>query len=378
MVIGAMISLIITTHALRSDYLKRSLFYYIEKQFPVHFIIADSSNYECIVKNKEYISYLKENFSINIRHVVFDANISWQDKLCKTIDYVYTKYIAIAADDDFISLFGMRKAIRFLQKNNDYSFVRGIEYGFTYTSHELIFYILSAHDSSHSLEQEDGMHRLDDIAKTYFSFCYSVYKTKDFKNMLSLACENNLHIKHFEIFWMLFFAFTGKGKSLDVPFYYKEIAHNSTGVSLSKSWLMESDFSSNKNILINLLQKLIINKYKLNKSTSLRLAQDKIDILFTTLFELIFFDENYEYKGFIIKGEKYKTIKKFFSLFYLKNMIKKRYYKYYVRKKIRNQYCRYIDHVYSPYRTEFIFIKKCILNTHLYAFADNLDYLIRI
>lgn len=104
------VSLIIPTHN-RHEYLERSILYFKEVGFEVYYCDSTICQYE-------------GNFATN-QHYLHFPNLSFQDKIRKSLDIIDSKFIALCADDDFICIESFKKGLLFIKENKDYKTVLG-------------------------------------------------------------------------------------------------------------------------------------------------------------------------------------------------------------------------------------------------------------
>jgi len=103
--------------------LKRILSYYHQygKDLPV--LIADSSSEENKKLNRETVSSFNEScFSYTDK---YDPNTTPHHKIADALQQVSTKYCVLCADDDFITLNGIKLSVDFLEHNPDFTVAHG-------------------------------------------------------------------------------------------------------------------------------------------------------------------------------------------------------------------------------------------------------------
>ncbi|MCF7804208.1 MAG: TIGR00180 family glycosyltransferase [Candidatus Marinimicrobia bacterium] len=101
----------------RHSYVKRSIDYYVGAPFSV--IYLDSS--EESIEN--------QNFKKNI-HYIHCPKKGFVKKIHTCLENINTKYVALCADDDFIPLDSIKFGLKFLEDNNSFKTVQGLNVGF--------------------------------------------------------------------------------------------------------------------------------------------------------------------------------------------------------------------------------------------------------
>ena len=144
-------------------------------------------------------------------------------KLAEALALVKTPLVAMCADDDFITLDGLKSSVGFLKSNADYSFAQGYAYQFQrFNSRIALWPILY---TRHTVEQDDWVERVDQAHSTIY---YGVNRTdvlftafeflarQDFGDITpSLAAFADTAIT-------LYAARVGKFKRINQPFALRE------------------------------------------------------------------------------------------------------------------------------------------------------------
>ncbi|MBN1275016.1 TIGR00180 family glycosyltransferase [Candidatus Woesearchaeota archaeon] len=106
----------------RSSYLSRQIRYYesLNSHFPI--IISDSSHNESKQKNKQLVHLMK---SVVVRYIEKNPRLDPYKKFVDLVNEVTTPYCIFCADDDFLHLPFLERAIRFLDSNPSYGVVQG-------------------------------------------------------------------------------------------------------------------------------------------------------------------------------------------------------------------------------------------------------------
>ena len=251
------VTLVIILHN-RHRNVDRLLEYYEDFESPI--IIADSSaEPHSFEKTRHNLTYL------------YTPGITYTQKIEQTIDKVFTPYISLCADDDFIIPDGLYNCIKFLEENKDYSVAQGLILNYyKYTiKQKLRFGLL--YKNNHSLPMDKPFERLQKIFTPYKSLLYAVHRTSILKTSFKHAEKNikNLYLNEYLISIMSILL----GKSKDLPFLYqvREYADNSDDKSADNLEVMIGDNKYNKelmlfqDVLINNSQSVTLDKEELKK-----------------------------------------------------------------------------------------------------------------
>jgi len=100
----------------RSRLLERALLFYSNLKFNCKFIIGDSStSKEQVIKVKKVIAKYKDQ--LNLELYIYNADISFGDKLNYLVNKVSDEFVAIVGDDDVFINTGLNECIDFLRSN---------------------------------------------------------------------------------------------------------------------------------------------------------------------------------------------------------------------------------------------------------------------
>lgn len=107
----------------RPDFLNRILSYYNSYKVNFNIIIADSSTKLNKKKNKKIVTSFPD---LKILYLdKFPDKLISHHKFAKMLKYAKSKYCVFCADDDFVVPNGINEAVKFLEKNPDYSAAHG-------------------------------------------------------------------------------------------------------------------------------------------------------------------------------------------------------------------------------------------------------------
>lgn len=119
----------------RPDYLRRILNYYSLTRVKFNIIVADSSKTSVKKINKKIIALFPK---LNILYLdKFPETKISHSKFAEMVKYAKNKYCVFCADDDFINPSGIKEAVKFLEKNPNYSSAHGTYISF-YTFKPLV------------------------------------------------------------------------------------------------------------------------------------------------------------------------------------------------------------------------------------------------
>ena len=107
-------TILIPTHN-RARYLERCVTWFHDLGYPI--VIADSSD-------AEWQSTLRDQAGVSYLHVPGGFEI-YVRKLHAALQTIATPFVAMCADDDFITGGGLATCVEFLQAHPDYSFSQG-------------------------------------------------------------------------------------------------------------------------------------------------------------------------------------------------------------------------------------------------------------
>lgn len=254
-------------------------------------------------------------------------NLTMHQKISKALYYVNTSYVAICADDDFISIDNLEYFLNFLEKNNDYSIVDGT---YIYFKSYFGFYkINKAYKNKYNYDNyyNDPNQRIKYAINNYTNFMYSVMRKKDLKiclDFVELVIGDNNLPEITEISINLISSILGKQRSLpkfwmskDLNRYshYTKISENNdqrkkTSAKVIGNW--NNFFKSDLGIKY---KKFITSEFFLNSS---KFDLDELSIIYKkdnskSLFRILLKNINKFFNGMPLMI--YKKIRIFFILF---------------------------------------------------------------
>jgi len=186
----------------RPGYLKRSLDYWGSTDIDI--IVADGSDNEyegCIPINVTYF-YNKE----------LTVGQRWLNALQK----VKTPYVAICADDDFLSINGIKSCLDYLKNFSDYASVQGISVTFQIDDKKNIYVEISNYKMlGHHIDGDVAQQRLNQLFDEYIYQIYSIYRLQVLRPAFE-ACKDLSNPNYLELAAAIVPTIFGKHKVLPV------------------------------------------------------------------------------------------------------------------------------------------------------------------
>ena len=317
------LTIIIPTIDYRNSLVSRSIEYY--RNLRVNLIIVDGSkkSYDYnLIKKEKYFHLNEKNF---IERVFFGL------KKAKT------KYVAICQDDDFLNYAALKKGIKFLDSNADYSFLNGIDIYFEKFLNKFYLTKVYPEENYFSSSSKDLYKRFRQMKKSKTQMTASLFRKKkiiqSLNNFQKLKLNKNNNLRLYdELAFSLFPILQGRYKFIReiwqirdravYPYYKKK--HD---LKKSNSIINISDLE-----FLNLPETKKLKKYFYNniKQKNKRLSFKKFSFYFDTefLFEnkvLKRFSSNF-YKSFVRVNLVYffnflKFFKKFIRIIFIEKKL---------------------------------------------------------
>jgi glycosyltransferase domain-containing protein len=165
----------------RSDFLRRLLYYFAREKFRHWLFIGDSSNDWHLKETKKVVNSLK---NLKIKH--FECpKLSDAEAIAKMNEFITTPYAAFLADDDLLSVSGLEKCMKFLDKNRDFGAAHGLGIGTRIFGEKPYGKISYVHPYPQViLNADSGSQRLKDyFASGPSTLIFSVHRTQDWRDM---------------------------------------------------------------------------------------------------------------------------------------------------------------------------------------------------
>jgi len=281
----------------RYPHLKRLLSYYQNQGFPFPIYIADSSS--DVIKDEKLLSMLK---TATIEWRKFDTKVPFPEKVLQALCEVTTTFVVLCADDDFITVSGMRASVNFLEKNTDYSCAHGRYFYFDVTGQKKYPVMVGRFGNEHSIEHEDASLRFESHLANYEATFYGVHNTKQlvafFKETIVLTSESRFG----ELIPTTLAAIEGKIKVLDLLYNCREcsaISDSQSGLSW-KNVLEEPNFQIKYYKIINRLSVALNQKSQMSSKCSSKLVKKTMgDYLIKSAGRKVFFLKVNNFYGLI-------------------------------------------------------------------------------
>ncbi len=107
----------------RCDFLKRAIAYYAKIGFQGHVFVADASDPQKFLENKENIKLYQSH--VQVGHFSCAGKSILESVDCVN-QFLQTPYAAVCSDDDFLCLKGLEDAVKFLDEHPDYCACHGV------------------------------------------------------------------------------------------------------------------------------------------------------------------------------------------------------------------------------------------------------------
>lgn len=209
------VTLIIATKN-RHIYLDRVIDYYSES--PIKILIADATEQ----------AYSSESLPSNVTYKHF-PNLAYANKLKCVAETLNTEYCLLCADDDFITLEGIEKSLKFLDANRDYSSAQGNYVAFYYVDRKLIFVPLYVAGIGLDINNTNPLDRAKRFFGSGIQMYYCVHRVENFKEIFETAADKIVSLNLLEYHIGLTSLINGKHKVLPMFYGCRELLYNSAG-----------------------------------------------------------------------------------------------------------------------------------------------------
>jgi len=168
------ISIVIPTYN-RSQYLNRSLDYW--KNFDINLYVVDSSE----------IYSKPESNSVTYFHT---PHLNFAEKIFYILEKITTPYVALCADDDFISKSGLLSSIDYLETHKDFSSAQGRMIGFYLNNDNSVeYYPTYISRMNFKVDHPDALSRIKRAMSEYMHIFYAVHRTESLKESFNVSKE---------------------------------------------------------------------------------------------------------------------------------------------------------------------------------------------
>ena len=209
----------------RTSYLRRILTYYSDQNTKFDIIVGDSSTEDNKKINKQTVQNLK-NLKIKYIDNYPSSNFQAYFKFSDMANLVKTKYTVFCADDDFITLKGIKESIKFLEKNKEFSTAQGYYINFE-SNKKGKFKWYPGYDYN-SITFQDPISRAQYLLANYSApVSYAVFKSKTLKKVYKEFKDSKVNPLFFgELLPAVLTLIEGKLKKLDVLYGARKIEDN--------------------------------------------------------------------------------------------------------------------------------------------------------
>jgi glycosyltransferase domain-containing protein len=286
-------SIIIPTYN-RPDCLRRLLVYYHRHAGDFSFVVADSSSKENKEINKESISSFPD---LKILHLNdYPEHIFPWVKYADALKHVKSEYGLFCADDDFIVPSAIKECLDFIEKNPDYSVVRGIYFCHSLKkikNGEARFDWVPVEYGGRSISFDNPSERLKThLAAGHTSTFYGVHRTDTLRFIFDEVTKTTSHGRLGEIVLTALTLIRGKMKIL--PVFYasrgpatgsiEKIYHHRPYFFTSWSSLMKGDtYQREYERAVDCLAMNLGKQTGLNSDLSMKAAGDALKAYFSSL-----------------------------------------------------------------------------------------------
>jgi len=257
----------------RPNNLGRLLKYYDGRTSRFELIIADSSSGNHFLQNKNSC----ERSNLQTTHTEYSEEIPLVDKINSSLKEVQTPYVAICADDDFISLVGLQSAIKFLIKNKSFSAAHGnyISYCAKKTKSGVTFDWSPSYTDSRTISQSKPKNRLHAHHSDYTPTFYAVHRTSSIREGFESAVTATDDVRFGELLPSMTAVINGKFKHLNV-FYGARYNAQQTGSTADNltDFIQAGSFTSKYHRYRNSLANRLEAQSDLTHEKSLTIVDD--------------------------------------------------------------------------------------------------------
>jgi len=193
--VSSKLTIVLTTYN-RSEKLEQLVNFYLVTNVRCRIIVTDCSTDNHLVNNKLLLSKFSEH--LRIEHLILPSDYCNYEAFYHGLNNVFTPYVVMSADDDFLIIKALLKSVDFLEKNLDYAACQGKQIFFTKWNNKILFgksYMVdtSIDGSTAELRIENSMINNDRFYAP--KSVYSVMRTGLTKNIyfdaLSLGLDHN-------------------------------------------------------------------------------------------------------------------------------------------------------------------------------------------
>ena len=345
-------NIIIPTHN-RPRYLQRILDYYSKYGNDFEIIVADSSSDENKKLNKKIILSFP---NLKIQYLdKYSTVINPNYKFADVVNYADEEYCVFCADDDFITPNGIKRSIDFLERNPDFTVVRGNQISFIIKGKIFKWEPIR---SCESIIFPDPKQRLIKHLSNYSTPTFhGVHRT----NFLKMVREETIKFIDYDRFSELLPSMIsliyGKMKCLDVLYGVREEIFNSGGrtVKTFNDLIREGSYDEKYNNFRNYLAIHLSKEAKLSVGESEKIIDEAMASYLKK------YCSNNNFRDFLIK-----KIKRILVFLNLPNSLYEKIRLIYLiieNSKPKDYYfLKHLEDPSSKYYNDFIKIRDCVIS----------------
>ena len=193
--VSSKLTIVLTTYN-RSEKLELLLNFYLLTNVRCRIIVTDCSTDNHLFNNKLLLSKFSEH--LRIEHLILPSDYCNYEAFYHGLNNVFTPYVVMSADDDFLIIKALLKSVDFLEKNSNHVACQGKQFFFTKKYNHILFgksYMVesSIDGSTAELRIESTMvnnHRFY-APKSVFSVMRSDMTKKIYFDALSLGLDHS-------------------------------------------------------------------------------------------------------------------------------------------------------------------------------------------
>jgi hypothetical protein len=146
------------------------------------------------------------------------------------LETINTPYVALCADDDFISISGLLSSIQFLERHKDFSSAQGRMIGFFSNQDSSVeYYPTYISRMNFKVEHPDSLTRIKNTMSQYMHIFYAVHRTESLKESFNVSREHSC-VRGWELGVNMISALYGAHKTL--PCFYLARDNDSPSTSV--------------------------------------------------------------------------------------------------------------------------------------------------
>ena len=206
-----------------SKFLRRTLDYLKDQQYPGRIVIADDSSGE----ERRFVESVRDNYpELWMEVQLYEKRLPFLRKLCRSLESATSEFVMLHAQDDFVVAEGAEACVRHLDTHADYSAARGRvsmfamqkklrsdgsnSFAMSFVSHPMRAYL-----------DDNPVERMLDHINRYASCLYSVHRRKQLLESLARTERDTQSVIFFQYLSSAVTALLGKIACLEQLFYVR-------------------------------------------------------------------------------------------------------------------------------------------------------------